>query len=160
MTQRTFAPATFIQPDTLAKVAALPILPWEVMTAREFLETLGVQDRMLANRWLYRSALGTPPFEPPNRWAVGPGAPRVIRKDRALAWAETAGCALSGRDCWPYAAKALAALGWPGLESPDAVLGILSFLLRHGVIQLSTPLKDQRDQDRFYAQVSVPSDKS
>ena len=78
----------------------------------------------------------------------------MIRKDRALAWAETAGHALEGRDCWPYAAKALTTLGWPGLEGPDAVQGTLSFLLRHGVIQLSTPLKDQRDQDRLYAQVS------
>ena len=105
---------------------------------------------MLANRWIYRRADGTPPFEEQGKWRVSEGAPRVIRKDRAVAWAETGGQCLPARECWTYAADDLAELGWPGLAGPDEVQEVLEFLLSQGVLEFKTPPKRWSELGRLY----------
>jgi hypothetical protein len=147
---RTFHPRSFIKPDTVAMLESLPLHPWDVMPASQFLTVLGASDKMLANRWLYRSVGDAPPFEPPGRWRSGPGAPRVIRKDRAIAWAAGADSP-QGSDCWPYAAGALSALGWPGLDSAQAVQEVLTFLIRSHLISLAVQPVCASEVDRLYA---------
>ena len=150
VTRRPFTPTSFIDPNSVEALAALPVRAWDVVTASEFLSALGIEDKMLANRWLYRCAQGTPPFEPPKIWRTGRGAPRVIRKDRAIAWAATAGGDVPARACWPYAAKELEALGWPELSGPDAVQAVVSFLLREDIVQLATAPRELAHIDRLY----------
>lgn len=148
---RSLTPPSLIRADTVDRLSSLPRRAWDVVTAAEFLDALGVDDPMLANRWLYRRSTGTPPFEPVGRWRVGPGAPRVIRKDRAIVWAETGGASPPARECWPIAAGDLAELGWPGLSSAEEVQQILSLLLHHGIVEFATPPKLVIDIDNLYA---------
>lgn len=150
MKRRPFMPASYIGPDTEASLLSLPIYPWDVLPAPAFLAALGVGDRMLVNRWLYRGADQTPPFEPQGRWAVGQGAPRVIRKDRAVAWARSGGKAFSGRDCWPLAAEALNEIGWPALAGPEQVQSTLDFLLTAGIIPLAIPPRHRAELAQLY----------
>ena len=151
MNRRTFYPASFIGPQTHEALAALPGHPWDVVTASAFLEAIGIGDRMMANRWIYRGCAGAPPFEPPDRWKVGSGAPRVIRKDRAIAWADTHGKSVPARECWPYAATELGTMGWPGLNGPDEVQEVLHFLVESGIVPLAIQLRSARDIEGFYA---------
>lgn len=138
---RPLQPSTYICQEAVQALDGLPGNPWDVLTAGEFLEALGVDDPMLANRWLYRRAPKTPPFEPQGRWCVGRGAPRVIRKDRAIAWATSQGADIPAAECWPLAAASLADLGWPGLRSAAEVQETVSFLLLHRLIVLRYPLR-------------------
>ena len=147
---RTFQPASFISEAATERLADMPIQPWDVMTASTFLKALGVSDTMMVNRGIYRGSPGTPPFEKVGLWRGGSGAPRVIRKDRAVAWATSGGESVPARACWPLAAATLAELGWPGLDGPDAVQDILSLLLRPGILQLAVPLRDHGHIDQLY----------
>ncbi len=151
MRRRLFDPRSFIEADTEARIAALPVYAWDVVTAHEFLSALRVEDKMVANRWLYRAPQGLPPFEPPGKWVVGSGAPRVIRKDCAMAWAGSGGLAVTGQDCWPYASDDLARLGWRGLGSSEDVQSVFSFLLDHSIIRFRYPLRVRRDGHHLYA---------
>jgi hypothetical protein len=134
----------------VGRLQSIPIYPWDVMTAADFLKALGVDDKMLVNRWLYRNASGTPPFEPVGVWRAGPGASRVIRKDRAIAWAETGGQCVPGRNCWPQAADALAEIGWPCLADPDGVQELLTLLVGKGVIRMAIRLRRLKGVARLY----------
>ena len=147
--QRTFHPRSFIGPNASGALAELPLHAWDVMPAAQFLEALGVTDKMLVNRWFYRRVEGTPPFEPVGRWRSGPGSPRVIRKDKALAWVKASGT-VTNTDCWPYAAADLALLGWPDLQGPEAVQEILSFLLGGGIIQPAALPAQRTTIDQLY----------
>ena len=133
---RTFSPRSFIGPGSFQALNELPLHAWDVMPASQFLEALGVADKMLVNRWIYRQVPDAPPFEPVGRWRSGPGAPRVIRKDKALVWAKGANDVTTAH-CWPYAANDLARLGWPDLNGPEAVQQILSLLLGGGIVRLA-----------------------
>jgi hypothetical protein len=150
VTGRTFDPASFINRKSCEALSALPVKPWDVVTAAEFLRALGVEDKMMVNRWIYRGCAGVPPFEPLNRWRVGSGGPRVIRKDRAMAWARTRGKSVSARDCWPDAAAELREMGWPGLSDPEDVQQVLGFLLASGIVNLAVQLHHAREIDRLY----------
>lgn len=125
---RLFDPPSFITEATPAALCALPGYAWDVIPAPTFADALGVADKMLTNRWLYRRPEGMPPFEPVGRWVPGRGGARVIRKDRALAWARSGGRAVPASECWIYAADDLAKLGWPGLHDASGVQQILSIL--------------------------------
>lgn len=150
MNPRPFSPKSFIRSDTEAVLDKLPGHPWDVVEAADFLRALGASDKMLVNRWIYRAADNTPPFEPQSKWAVGSGAPRVIRKDRAMAWARSGGEAIPARECWPYAAKALEEMGWRDLDEPEGVQEVLNLLFHHDIIRLATPLRAREDRDQLY----------
>jgi hypothetical protein len=149
LVRKPFIPRSFIGPTAMGALKGLPIRAWDVMPAANFLKALGVADKMLANRWLYRQVEDAPPFETVGRWRSGPGSPRVIRKDMALAWLKAPG-KVSGSECWPYAADDLALLGWPGLQSPEAVQEILSFLLGTGIIQPAIMPTQRTTLDQLY----------
>jgi hypothetical protein len=151
MTPRPFDPSSYITAEAVARLHSVPINPWDTMTAATFLQALGIEDKMSANRWHYRNAPGTPPFEPVGIWRSGPGASRVIRKDRAVAWAESGGQSVSGRDCWPQAAEALAELGWPNLDGPNEVQGVLTLLIGKGVMRQPIRLRNPKHIGCLYA---------
>jgi hypothetical protein len=149
--RRTFSPTSFISHATEGALLAVPIYAWDVMSASRFVEALGVADKMLVNRWLYRGACHTPPFEPAGKWVSGRGGSRVIRKDKAIAWARTGGQSLSNMACWRFAAEDLAAIGWPNLGGPAEVQDILNFLFDHGVIRHAVPLRRWTERRDLYA---------
>lgn len=136
---RLFDPPSFIGPGTEQNLAKLPGFAWDVVTAVAFLKALGITDKMVANRWLFRQPPGCPPFEPTDLWRAGRGGPRVIRKDRAMAWARSQGIAVPGRECWIFAATDLERLGWPGLSGPDQVQEHLDFLIERGIVSPAYP---------------------
>jgi hypothetical protein len=149
-TSRTFTPPSFITSHTADRLQDAPINPWDVMTAAAFIRALGASDPMLVNRWLYRRSPAAPPFEEVGVWRSGPGASRVIRKDRAIAWARSGGQTIAKRDCWPQAATALAKMGWVDLAGPDRVQEVVSHIIGNGSILLAMPLRDWTAKDRLY----------
>ncbi len=129
--RRPTSPKHLLRPQLAREIyAATPGLVWDLMLASELAEVLRPNlSRMAINDWEYQRAPLRPPLEPRGRWATGPGAPRVIRKDRAMLWAMTGGRWTDPADCWRLARWELRRLGFPVPPKADEVNKLVQWLL-------------------------------
>jgi hypothetical protein len=131
-------PAALIRPDTAERIwCETPGHAWDLILASELMQILDpTASRLCANDWEYMERTGRPPFEPQWIWKSGPGQPRVIRKDRAIAWACNDGQPLPASDCWGLSAEELGRMGFSGMWCLERVEEQILWLLEKRIITL------------------------
>lgn len=130
-------PSSLIRPDTALRIwRETPGNAWDVITARQLAPILDPSlSRLAINDWEYARYPDRPPLEESHLWSTGRGSGRVIRKDRAIAWAMTGGETVRHSNCWELGARNLERLGFPGLKTLADVEACVLFLVDSGAIQ-------------------------
>lgn len=140
--RRYQSPAALIRPDTARRIwLETPGNPWDVIPAARLAAILHPSLSPLAiNDWEWRKYPDRPPLEPQSVWRSGPGGGRVIRKDRAIAWAVTGGRPVPDYNCWDMGSQMLARFGYPGLTTLQETEDQLLWLVKNGIVELARTL--------------------
>lgn len=150
--RRPTSPKHLLRPQLARQIyAATPGLVWDLMLASELADVLDPKlSRLAINDWEYQRTPLRPPLEPRGRWATGPGAPRVIRKDRAMLWAMTRGRGGAASEDWRLTRWELLRLGMPVPANATVVREQVQWLLNTGCCTLRFPARQDGDDDRFF----------
>jgi hypothetical protein len=128
-------PAALIKPDTAERFwRELPGHAWDVVRVTKVMAILNpLLHRHAASDWEYNRDPTRIPLENQNEWRMVGGG-RVVRKDRAIAWACSGGERIRQASCWSLAAQELALLGFPGLGTLVEVEEVILWLIETGVM--------------------------